>query len=301
MARPTKQGIDFFSLDVNDDDKLDLFIAEVGAEGYGILITLWKLIYRGHGYFIEDNDDLVLLLRKRTFSAAETIVSVIKTATRRGIFSEKLHSEYQILTSSGIQKRFFPAAKKKKEVIVRPELLLISVSEYKNIVFDSGNEVPASGNATKEKEQEKEKVKEEDSYESFPENFLKSVFRDEAYKFSDWFAEKLKPGNLKLTKTLRNQWAMVWFHLRETDKRENVEEMSAAIEWARGDPFWTTNFKSPLKLRRKNSEGIMYIDVFIEQFRKHQNGRGNGKVGSCTPDQFNELLGWIKSNPAIPA
>jgi uncharacterized protein YdaU (DUF1376 family) len=140
-----------------------------------------------------------------------------------------------------------------------------------------------------------------DSYESLPENFQKSVFRDEAFEFADWFAEKLKPGNLTVTKTLRNQWALVWFHLRETDNRDNVDEMNAAIEWARGDPFWNTNYKSPLKLRRKNKEGIMYIDVFIEQFRKHLNGRGNGKAGSCTPDQFSELLGWIKSNPAIPA
>jgi len=164
MARPTKQGIDFFSMDVHDDDKLDLFIAETGAEGYGILIMLWKLIYRGHGYYIEDNEDLVLLLRKRTFSTPETIETVIKVALKRGIFSEKLHSEHKILTSTGIQKRFFPAARKKKEVHARADFLLISVSDHKNIVSDSGNPIPGGGNATKEKEKEKEKVKEEREY-----------------------------------------------------------------------------------------------------------------------------------------
>jgi len=33
MARPTKQGIDYFPLDTEFDDDLQLLIAEIGADG----------------------------------------------------------------------------------------------------------------------------------------------------------------------------------------------------------------------------------------------------------------------------
>lgn len=171
MARPTKQGIDYFPMDVDFDNKIELFVAETGAEGYGILIMLWQMIYRGNGYFIEDNEDLKLLLRKHTFSTTETIEKVIEVALKRDIFSRKVYdlsTTYQhsinnpgrVLTSHGIQKRFFEAAKKKKVVYVIREILLVPVSDYNNLIYSGENPVSVSGNATKEKVKEKEKVEE---------------------------------------------------------------------------------------------------------------------------------------------
>ncbi len=39
MARPTKQGLDYFLVDVQFDDKVELHIAEEGSDG---LSVLWK-------------------------------------------------------------------------------------------------------------------------------------------------------------------------------------------------------------------------------------------------------------------
>ncbi len=340
MARPTKQGIDFFSLDVNDDDKLDLFIAESGAEGFGILVILWRMIYRGEGYYIHHDDDLILMLRRKTLSASDTIVSAVENAVKRGIFDEKMLRQFGILTSRGIQKRFFPAASKKKEVHVTHDFLLISVSGYNNVVFDSGNPVSNDGNATKEKEKGEEEEEEGVSYETIPhnrvsgsenpvaadgnapaekekgrkkkkdgasyetlsQNFQRSSFRDESIRFAEWFARELKPGTVKGTPSEKAKWAMIWYHLRETDSRANVAEMGQAIAWARGEPFWSTNFMTPMKLRIKDKQGIMYIDRFLAQYRKHKNGvtNGNGKH-SITPTEFGDILDWINSNATIPA
>ena len=52
------------------------------------------------------------------------------------------------------------ASKKKKEVTVKPEYLLVDVSEYVNVVLVGGNAVNVDENTTKEKVKVKVKVKE---------------------------------------------------------------------------------------------------------------------------------------------
>jgi len=150
MSRPTKQGIDYFPMDNNPDKKLKLFILKNGAEGFGILVLAWGMIYREEGYYTRYDEDFVLLLREESLSEAETIVSVIKNAINRGLFDRELFEKYQILTSQGIQKRYFQAAKKKKEVAVISEYLLIDVSDCDNLVYVAGNEIDSGGNALKE-------------------------------------------------------------------------------------------------------------------------------------------------------
>lgn len=155
MARPTKQGIDYYPLDVQFDDKVELFIAETGAEGLGILITIWQLIYQNEGYYVQHNDDLILLIRRRIMADIDQISMVISCAISRGIFSESLHKKHKILTSSAIQKRYFIGAKKKKIVSVVKNYITIDVSDVGNLVY-------VDGNATKEEVKEKEEVEEEE-------------------------------------------------------------------------------------------------------------------------------------------
>ena len=46
-------------------------------------------------------------------------------------------------------------------------------------------------------------------------------------------------------------------------KTYSKDEILKAIFWARKDDFWKPNFCSPLKLEKKNKEGVTYIDVFL--------------------------------------
>ena len=46
-------------------------------------------------------------------------------------------------------------------------------------------------------------------------------------------------------------------------KTYSKDEILKATFWARNDDFWKTNFCSPLKLEKKNKEGVTYIDVFL--------------------------------------
>ncbi|NTV02459.1 MAG: hypothetical protein HGB04_06690 [Chlorobiaceae bacterium] len=146
-----------------------------------------------------------------------------------------------------------------------------------------------------------EKEPERKSASTLPKKFLASPFREESERFAEWFANELKPPSISGTKTELEQWAMVWYHLRETDGRDNGGEMAEAVAWARGDPFWSKNFVSPLKLRSRDKQGQMYIDRFIAEYRNSKTGGRNGGLRrGITPDQLQGIFDWIDNNPAIP-
>ncbi|NTV01918.1 MAG: hypothetical protein HGB04_03920 [Chlorobiaceae bacterium] len=136
-----------------------------------------------------------------------------------------------------------------------------------------------------------------------PAKFHASPYRDEAQRFAQWFRDTLKPSDARCTDEDLEHWAMVWYHLRDTDGRDNSGEMAVAIAWARADSFWCKNFLSPMKLRTRDKNGLMFIDRFIADYhQQRQNGAKNGtRKHGITADQFRGLLDWIETNPAIPA
>lgn len=152
MARPTKQGIDYFPLDVNFDEKTELYLLEHEADGLAVMIVLFQLIYSNEGYYINNNDDLLLLVKKRINVNINKINDCINSLIERNILDKNIHKKHNVLTSNGIQKRFFDAAKRKKEVKIIKEYVITDINEYENLIN-------VSNNATKEKEKEKEDVK----------------------------------------------------------------------------------------------------------------------------------------------
>ena len=69
-------------------------------------------------------------------------------------------------------------------------------------------------------------------------------------------------------------------------KTYSKDEILKATIWARNDDFWKPNFCSPLKLEKKNKEGVTYIDVFLEK-------SGNYK----TPKQTTSGIGKFELIP----
>ncbi len=129
MARPIKQGLDYFSLDVVLDSKMELFEAEFGLQGFAFIIKLYQLIY-GNGYYYEWNEDEQLLFSKKNNISTEQIDIYLQTAFKRNIFNQEMYLKYKILTSSGIQKRFFTAVNRRKGVIAVKEYLLVDIKDY---------------------------------------------------------------------------------------------------------------------------------------------------------------------------
>lgn len=136
MARPTKIGLDYFPLDCNIDDNLELIEAECGLQGFAIVVKVWQKIY-SNGYYIAWDDDAALLFARKINTELTVINSVINACFRRNLFDEKLYKKYKILTSSGIQKRYLTACQnsKRKSISFIHEFKLVN-SEFTGIITE---------------------------------------------------------------------------------------------------------------------------------------------------------------------
>lgn len=139
MARPKKQGLDYFPLDVNVDNKLEILESEYGILGFGFIIRLFQKIY-ANGYYLEWNQYSAALLKKEIGVEKETINEIINFCLEINIFDKKLYNSFQILTSRGIQKRYFTVCKRRKEVEVIKKYLLVKPENYGVIVVNNVNE-----------------------------------------------------------------------------------------------------------------------------------------------------------------
>ena len=142
MARPNKIGLDYFPFDVGyfEDDKIQLIEAEFGVKGGYIAVRLLCKIYR-EGYFYQWGGDECLLFTKNAGAefVPNTVDEVVKGLVRRCFFDKGCFDRFGILTSKGIQKRYFEATQRYKLVDVFEEYLLIDVSNFKNVNIISIN------------------------------------------------------------------------------------------------------------------------------------------------------------------
>lgn len=131
MARPDKQGLEYFPFDVDffEDEKIAAISGEYGIKGEIIAIRLLCAIYR-EGYFILWSEMLKMkLLRYLPGISSELLEAVVKRLVKWGFFNETLFNSDMILTSKGIQTRFFQITKRRKISDQMPYLL---VNVYNN-------------------------------------------------------------------------------------------------------------------------------------------------------------------------
>ena len=142
MARPRKQGLDYFTLDCQLDEKMRLIQAQFGLKGFALVVKLLQKIYGEYGYYCEWTEDVKLMFIAENFGASKEgvnfVAEVLKACIKRGIFSEDLFDKYSILTSSGIQKRFADAVKKREQVEMEKAYLLIKVTQKSIKLTENG-------------------------------------------------------------------------------------------------------------------------------------------------------------------
>lgn len=133
MARPNKMGLDYFPFDVDffNDEKIVAISGEFGIKGEIVVIKLLCAIYR-NGYFILWNDLLKFkLLRDLPGVSSELLDSIMNRLVLWGFFDKDLFDSMGVLTSTGIQKRYFKISKRRKSVDDF-RYLLIKVSGCEN-------------------------------------------------------------------------------------------------------------------------------------------------------------------------
>lgn len=135
-GRPLKNGVTYFPLEVTLDDKFELIEAEHGIVGFGVIIKLYQKIYADNYYIIWDKKAL-LVFSNRINVDINSINAIINSCLEWDVFSKKLFDKFQVLTSKGIQERFFFIAKRRKFLVVCKELMLtiIDINAYKKVEY----------------------------------------------------------------------------------------------------------------------------------------------------------------------
>ncbi|MCU6767380.1 DUF4373 domain-containing protein [Barnesiella propionica] len=126
MARPFKKGIDYFPFDIDFfiDEKISAISGEFGIKGEITVIKLLCAVYR-NGYYAEWNDMLKYkLLKELTGISSELIEQIVQRLVKWDFFDKNLFNSEKILTSRGIQKRYFQAIKRRSVIDKFPYLLI---------------------------------------------------------------------------------------------------------------------------------------------------------------------------------
>lgn len=142
MARPTREGFDYFSLDTTiftDDSRIRALMYRYQADGLAIYIYLLCRIYREHGYYVVYDEDLEYSIAGDTGVPIGKVRQVMIYLCRRDLLTkvtvgQPLHG-VDYLTAAGIQRRFQMMAKsRKREVCVLKELWLLGVEETESFI-----------------------------------------------------------------------------------------------------------------------------------------------------------------------
>lgn len=158
MARPIKGGVDYFPFDVSLDEKFELIEAEFGLTGFAVIVKLLQRIYGQQGYYCEFTNEVALLFGRRCGLGGNAVSEIVTAAIKRGIFDKSLFEKYQVLTSKGIQKRYFEAVSRRKSVDVDKRYLLVKCEDFfKNV---SINWINVNINPKNDNDNTQSKVKE---------------------------------------------------------------------------------------------------------------------------------------------
>lgn len=229
MARPKKQGIDYFPLDVNffSDVKIRKIARACGSQSTSILICLLCNIYKDNGYYILWDEDLPFVIADSVGVSEGAVKEVILKAIQVDFFDKDIYEKYKVLTSHGIQSRFKSAVYKREEIEYVVEYLVSdiqnSISDGKNCVSDTeSTQSKVKVNRKKNKENstkvEKKKPKDKDAAKaatlSRKDSFYQSLVpfvgqypKEMVRSFYDYWSELNKSGT-KMRYELERTWEL---------------------------------------------------------------------------------------------
>ncbi len=312
MARPFKESLDYFPLDVDflEDKKVKLIKVEFGAKGILVLISLLALVYKSNGYFYKwDNDDCFLMSDGVGCGCSpEFIQEVLQGCVRRSIFDDGVFNMFNVLTSPGIQKRFITAVAERKNITIIKEYWLVDTSDKK--VFTEGilkkltinsinppiKTVNPPINLIKPPNNPQSKVKESKSNKKHISSEFSSD--DIQYKLALELRSYILKNNDKARVPDSNKlqsWASEIDKMLRLDKH-TADEIRAMITYSQQDNFWCSCILSPSKLRDK------YDTLYLQSKSKgkyqsnisHASNRGNFEQRDYEDNYFENFFNNTK-------
>lgn len=181
MARPAKEGLDYFPLDVGifEDEKIEAIAGEFGIKGELAVIKLLCAIYK-KGYFILWDDlSQATLLKRLPGVSKEMLNQIVNRLVLWGFFDKELFDSVKVLTSENIQATFFEATKRRKTP--KPTKYIVNVNN--NSQSETVNADINTQSKVKESKVNKSKVNKKETESSInpssPEMSVEKAFFEE--------------------------------------------------------------------------------------------------------------------------
>lgn len=215
MARPIKEGLDYFPMDVDilHNIKIRRVIKQYGEKGFMAYVFLLCEIYK-NSYYIEIKDNEVFELSDLFGITEDESLQMLDGLVNLKLFDAEMWKTKRILTSVEIQKRYF-TAKIKKNINIKtmPYLLDMAVIPVKTQVI--AEKTPVNSEEMPQSKVKKSKVKESIVKESKVKNLYSSssssacacareangvIVSEEEIKKPNSFSENCKKWNAELMK-----------------------------------------------------------------------------------------------------
>jgi hypothetical protein len=281
VARPSKEGLEYIPVDVDidGDDKLVVVIGKFGTLGFGIVIRLMMEVYK-NGYFYSWTEREQYAFSNRINVDINSVMSVVSECIKWGFFNQKLYKEFNVLTSSGFQKRYSLATSRRTKADILPHLCLVEnvVSVDSNPVIDGS--IPTESTQSKVNKKKVNKTKKKIEYEPDSPPYKMAVYLHQ--KILEHAAES---GVVHLIQRSNLQtWADDCRKLLEIDKVDKAL-IHAVINWSTSHHFWKKNILSASTLRNQ------FKKLAIEMSSSNKGGgRKNGEQGGSPSKDYSQFV-----------
>jgi DNA replication protein DnaD len=151
MARPQKDGLDYFPHDVyaSNDEKIEPLLLIYGAKGYSFYFIHLEYIYRNSDLEFDISDaETREVIQQKLHINSEEYKNILESVFKKKLFDENYYKETGKLTSKGIKKRAGIVFEKRKKMRVAYEKRI------------SGGVSAAETTHIKKRKEKKSKVKE---------------------------------------------------------------------------------------------------------------------------------------------
>ena len=133
MARPRKEGLDYFPLDVGfiEDIKVRKLLRKYDAPSIAVLIYLLSFIYRDKGYYMDVDENIYFIISDTLKVSESEVESIVQYLLEIDFFNKNMFELYGILTSKSIQVRYVKATERRMFSDIEEKFRLFDMNDVR--------------------------------------------------------------------------------------------------------------------------------------------------------------------------
>ena len=265
----TKKDKFYFSHDfgARSDPKLQNVLMELGCEGIGAYWCIIEQLYEESGYLPITSYKSISFVLHLNYKVVERLINEF------GLFENdgEMFWSKSVLERLALRKEL--SDKRREAVLKRWKSKDKEIEKYKSNTIVSNFDT----NVIQGKERKGKEIKEKEINKDI--KLHSEKFHFSAVELNNWSKSFFENKYI-------NEATLKTFNLLITKDNYTVEQVQKAINFAKNDDFWDSNFLSPNKLRKKDKSGVAYIDVFLEQAKKNKKTTDSIKFQAQKLDNF---------------